>query len=95
MNRAVEAIIQPQIVLLGESTFDLDLMHIVVEGDIFCTIQGDKIIDAIIALLATFYIFNISYTNCKQILAFLEETLLGSSRGQNFISVNTLINVLF
>ena len=40
-----------------------------------------KKIDAVIILLGCFYVFNVSYTQCKAILTFLDQALLERGLG--------------
>ena len=56
--------------------------------------SSSEIHGAVFGLLACFYVFNISYSNCKSILIFLEQTLLGIGRGQTLVSVTSFINAL-
>ena len=82
---------QPQIVGIGES-FDLDQLYIVCEGTVLCTIPHQSIVDSIVALLSSFYIFNMVYKDSKAILSFLEQALMGIGRGHTLLTVNTLFN---
>ena len=93
IDEEITQVIQPQIIAVGE-VHKLDLLHIVVEGEILCSIKGQRLVDAVVALLATFYVFNITYTTCKGILAFLEETLLGLRRGPTQVNVVSFCNAL-
>lgn len=70
--------IQPQVVAVGE-LFDMDNLYIVCEGKILCVIPHKRITDAILALLASFYVFNMEYKEGRNILSFLEKALLGIS----------------
>ena len=47
--------------------------------DIICRLPQKKI-DAVIVLLGCFYVFNISYTQCKAILTFLDQALLAECK---------------
>jgi len=83
--------VQPQVIGVGE-LYDLDSLHIVCEGKMSCTLPQTRIADAIIALLGSFYVFNIVYKEGKNILSFLEHILFGVGRGQTRVSVNSFIN---
>ena len=48
----------------------------VTEGSVICHLPQDEILDALIGLLGSFYIFNVSYNQSKAILTFLEQALL-------------------
>lgn len=89
VDESIQHFIQPQIVAVGE-LYEMDQLYIVCEGSIFCAIPQERIIDAIIALLSSFYTFNIIYKEGKAILAFLEQALLGIGRGQTLVSVSFL-----
>ena len=80
---------QPQIVGIGEG-FDLDKLYIVCEGTALCTIPHRSIVDSIVALLSSFYIFNMVFKDSKAILSFLEQALMGIGRGHALLRVNTL-----
>lgn len=81
--------VQPQIVGIGEG-FDLDKLCIVCEGTVLCNIPHQSIVDSIVALLSSFYIFNMVYKDNKGMLSFLEQALMGIGRGHTLLSVNTL-----
>ena len=83
--------VQPQIVGIGEG-FDLDYLYIVCEGTVLCNVPHQSIVDSIVALLSSFYIFNMVYKDSKAILSFLEQALMGIGRGHTLLSVNTLFN---
>ena len=53
-----------------------------------------KKIDAVIVLLGCFYVFNVSYTQCKAILTFLDQALLESGPGQTLVNVSSFFNDL-
>ena len=48
----------------------------VTEGSVICHLPQDEILEALIVLLGSFYIFNVSYNQSKAILTFLEQVLL-------------------
>nr|XP_058940996.1 uncharacterized protein LOC131769281 [Pocillopora verrucosa] len=48
---------QPQIVAIGEQ-FDFDKLIIIYEGIILCSKPQQSIVNSIVALLSSFYIFN-------------------------------------
>ena len=68
------------------------------ENSGFCCDKGrhylpasfQKKIDAVIVLLGCFYVFNVSYTQCKAILTFLDQALLESGLGQTLVNVSSL-----
>ena len=47
--------------------------------------------DAVIVLLGCFYVFDVSYTQCKAILTFLDQALLESGLGQILVNVSSLM----
>ena len=91
VDQELTKFVQPQIVGIGES-FDLDQLYIVCEGTVLCTIPHQSIVDSIVALLSSFYIFNMLYKDSKAILSFSEQTLMGIRSGNTLLSVNTLFN---
>ena len=93
VDSAVIDYIQPQIVIVGD-IYDIDLLYIVTEGSIICQLPQEKIIDAVIGLLGSFYVFNVSYNQSKAILTFLEQALLEIGRGQTLLTVSSFFNDL-
>ena len=93
VDSAVIDYIQPQIVIVGD-IYDIDLLYIVTEGSIICQLPQEKIIDAVIRLLGSFYVFNVSYNQSKAILTFLEQALLEIGRGQTLVTVSSFFNDL-
>lgn len=91
VDAEIASFLQPQIVAIGDG-FDFDKLYIVSEGMTICTIPHQSIVDSIVALLSSFYIFNMAYKDSKAILTFLEQALMGIGRGQTLLSVNTLFN---
>ena len=85
--------IQPQIVIVGD-IYDIDLLYIVTEGSIICQLPQEKIIDAVIGLLGSFYVFNVSYNQSKVILTFLEQALLEIGLWQTLVTVSSFFNDL-
>ena len=66
---------------------------VVTKGGIICQFPQKKI-DAVIVLLGCFYVFNVSYTQCKAILTFLDQALLESGLGQTLVNVSSLFQWL-
>ena len=93
VDSAVIDYIQPQIVIVGD-IYDIDLLYIVTEGSIICQLPQEKIIDAVIGLLGSFHVFNVSYNQSKAILTFLEQALLEIGRGQTLVTVSSFFNDL-
>ena len=81
---------QPQNVGIGEG-FDLDKLYILCEGTVLYTIPHQSIVDSIVALLSSFYIFNMPYKDSKAILSFLEQALMGTGEA-TLCCVNNLSN---
>ena len=83
---------QPQIVVIGEG-FDLDKLYVVCEGMVLCSIPHQSIMDSIVALLSSLYVFNMVYNDRKAIFSFFEQALMGIGRGHTLLNVNTLVQV--
>ena len=71
-------------------------MYIVTEGALFASSHRRRQynVDAVIGLLGCFYTFNVLYTQCKAILAFLEQALLEIGLGQTLVTVSSFFNDL-
>jgi hydrogenase maturation factor len=85
--------VQPQVVAVGE-LYDIDCLYIVCEGHIICSIPQQRIIDSILGLLASFYVFNVVYNEGTAMLSFLEQALLGIGRGKTLVSVAAFFNAI-
>ena len=81
VDKARQNYARPQIVIVRD-LYDMDLLCIATEGSIICQLP-QKIVDAVLGLLGSFYMYNISYTQCKAILTFLEHK--GISMGHNTV----------
>ena len=90
---AVTGFVQPQLLIVGD-IFDIDLIYIVAEGGITCQLPQKSILDAVLGLLGSFYVFNVSYHQSKAILTFLEQALLEIGRGQTLVTVSSFLNDL-
>ena len=66
---------------------------VVTKGGIICQLPRKKI-ETVIGFLGCFYVFNVSYTQCKAILTFLDQALLESGVGQTLVSASSLFNDL-
>ena len=66
---------------------------VVTEGGIICQLPRKKI-ETVIVFLGCFYVFNVSYTQCKAILTFLDQALLESGVGQTLVNASSLFNDL-
>ena len=64
--------VRPLIVATGEG-FDLDKLYVVCEGIVLCSIPHQSILDSIVALLSSFYVFNMVFKDSKATLSFLEQ----------------------
>ena len=68
VDQEIATFVQPQIVAIGEG-FDLDKLYIACEGKVLCNIPHQSIVDSIVALLSSFYMFNMVYKDSKAILS--------------------------
>ena len=66
---------------------------VVTKGGIICQLPRKKI-ETVIVFLGCFYVFNVSYTQCKAILTFLDQALLESGVGQALVNASSLFNDL-
>ena len=93
VDDTIAGFVQPQILIVGD-IFDIDIMYIVAEGGIISQLPQKSILDALLGLLGSFYIFNVSYNQSKAILTFLEQALLEIGRGQTLVTVSSFFNDL-
>ena len=66
---------------------------VVTKGGIICQLPRKKI-ETVIVFLGCFYVFNVSYTQYKAILTFLDQALLESGVGQTLVNASSLFNDL-
>ena len=72
VDDAITGFVQSQILIVGD-IFDIDLIYIVAEGGIIRQLPQKSILDALLGLLGSFYVFNVSYNQSKAILPFLKQ----------------------
>ena len=65
------------VIVVAEDLYVSDLMYVVAERNILCKLTSKKVTDALLVLLATYYICNIEYQAGRNALCFLEMTLMG------------------
>ena len=82
----IEEICRAQGNAIGD-LYDIDQMLIVCEAQ-------EKILDGIIGLLASYYVFNIAYNEGKGVLSILEQSLLAIGRVQTLVSVTSFFNAI-
>ena len=76
LDKVIEKAVEP-VILLHEHLYNSDIMYIVAEGKIRCDISSPKICDALVILLATYFLYNIQYSKIsKNIFNFLEMALV-------------------
>ena len=69
----------PSALLCGENIFDLDLIYIVSEKIIVYDFSKDnKLVEGVLILLCSYYVFNFDYTIQKNLLLFLEAAWLAT-----------------
>ena len=79
---------------IGEQ-FDFDVLIIIYEGIILCSIPQQSIVNSIVALLSSYlYIQYVVYKDSKAILSFLEQALMGIGQGHTLLNVSTFFNPL-
>ena len=93
VDDTIAGFVQPHILIVGD-IFDIDIIYIVAEGGSICQLPQKSILDALLGLLGSFYIFNVSYNQRKAILTFLEQALLEIGRGQTLVTVSSFFNDL-
>ena len=77
MDELKKKVISPLILLSGSSLFDLDLIYIAGEKRILCdATKDDKLLDALILLLCSYYVYNFDCSLLRNVMIFLEHTML-------------------
>ncbi|XP_046862965.1 uncharacterized protein LOC124456600 [Xenia sp. Carnegie-2017] len=93
LDEEIRTQIQPCI-LVVDDIYQSDLIYVVAEGIVLCHVTTKKIGDALVALLATYYIYNIQYIDGKNVYSFLDMALLGIIPEKCPSSVKSLVGVL-
>ncbi|CAB3978645.1 Hypothetical predicted protein [Paramuricea clavata] len=69
LDKVIETQIQPAIVMASD-LYQTDVMYVVAEGAILVDIKSRKIADALVALLAMYYMYNVEQKVGKMCFAF-------------------------
>jgi hypothetical protein len=71
-------------------------LYVVAEGCILLVLNNTNLINGLVSLLATYYVFNIKYPNKgKNIYSFLEATLLNNvTDARKRVTINKLLQEL-
>lgn len=93
LDRVIKNQIQPAIVMAND-LYQADLMYVVAEGDILCDIRSKKIHDALITLLATYYMYNVEQHEGENVFCFLDMTLMGIVPAKCPASVKSITGIL-
>lgn len=80
--------------MVVDDLYESDVLYVVAEGLILCNIITKKISDALVALLATYYIYNVEQNEGKNVYCFFDMALMGIIPQKCPASVNSLIGVL-
>jgi hypothetical protein len=80
--------------MMVDDLYDSHLVYIVTEGMVLCNIMTKKLCDALVALLATYYLFNVEQNIGRNVYGFLDMALMGIIPEKCPPSVKTLIGVL-
>ena len=96
MEKVINATITPPIVLSGDSIFDTSAMYIVPERSVVCDIsKEDRIIDALIVLICTHYVYNLEYKIQRNAMVFLDMVILELQKTDKIpIRVTQVVNML-
>ena len=93
LDQTIVKQVQPCIVVVDD-LYDSEIMYVVAEGTILCDVTTKKISDALVALLATYYIYNVEQSDGKNVYCFFDMVLLGVVPQKCLASVKSLIGVL-
>ena len=69
-------------------------MYVVAERNILCNVTSKKVTDALLVLLATYYIYNIEYQAGKNAFCFLDMTLTGIVPVKCPTSVKSMVGIV-
>lgn len=77
-----------------DDLYQSEVLYVVAEGIILCNITTKKMSDALVALLATYYIYNVEHSEGKNVYSFLDMSLMGIIPAKCPSSVKSLVGVL-
>ena len=91
----IKEAVSPIILLSGSDLFDLHLIYVVGEKRILCDVtKDDKLLDALILLLCSYFVYNFDYSLLKNVMVFLENTMLGINTSKMPVSVTQVFSAL-
>lgn len=77
MDELIKKAVSPIILLSGSDLFDLDMIYIAGEKRILCDVtKDDKLLDALILLMSSYFVYNFDYSLLRNVMIFLEHTML-------------------
>ena len=81
----------------GQNLFEIDVMYVVAEKQVVCDLSKEcKLIDALVMLLCTYFVFNFDYIYIIQrnVIIFFQTIMLPSSKAKIPVSVSQLFTEL-
>lgn len=92
LDNTIKGLIQP-VIVLADNLYESNLMYVVAEGVLLCDITTKKISDALVVLLAVYYLYNVEHKIGKNIYCFLDMVLMGIVPGKCPVSVKTMVSL--
>jgi hypothetical protein len=73
INEIIENSVSPTIVMSGDNLFDIHLFYIVAEESMLCDASNEtKLLDVVVLLLCSYFVFNYDYVIQKNVLFFFK-----------------------
>jgi hypothetical protein len=80
--------------MVVDDLYESEILYVVAEGMVLCDVTTKKMSDALVALLATYYIYNVQHSEGKNVYCFLDMSLMGIIPEKCPSSVKSLVGVL-
>ena len=95
IDDAIKKSSTPVILLGGQNLFEIDVMYVVAEKQVVCDLSKEcKLIDALVMLLCTYFVFNFDYIIQRNVIIFFQTIMLPSSKAKIPVSVSQLFTEL-
>lgn len=80
--------------MVVDDLYQSKVLYVVADGMVLCNVTTKKMSDGLVALLATYYIYNVQHSEWKNVYSFLDMSLMGIIPAKCPPSVKSLVGVL-
>ena len=95
MDTLIRKAISPIVLLSGSDLYHLDLMYIAGEHRLLCDLsRDDKLVDALVALISCYYVYDFDYTMVRNVMIFLEHAMLSIDASKMPVRVTEVMHAI-